>query len=244
MRAVLIAVATLLAVPALAQNNKGKAEETTKVKVEDPTKVKGEAPPAAQAESFRGPPGGSGGPNTPGYPSPAPSGTPVVVDREALMRQLTGINEKLAQATGQARKDRQLLRLLDDARAELKEVGRQVTNAPLARPEPPRPPPPPQPTAQPITEAMLRSLVSAIRNEPFADDQLAVLEQAVPTQYFLVAQAQQILRTFSFPSDRVKAMRLLRPRLLDLENGFKLYESFDHSSDKDELKRILATPTP
>ncbi len=139
--------------------------------------------------------------------------------------------------------------LIDSARADLKEVGRQVTNAPLAqRPEPSRPPPlpsqPQPPTAQPITEAMLRSLVAAIRNEPFADDQLTVLEEAVPSQYFLVSQAQQILRSFTFSSDRLKAMRLLRPRLLDLENGFKLYESFDHSSDKDELKRILATPTP
>ncbi len=247
MRAVLIAVATLLAVPAMAQNNKGKAEDTTTVRVEAQaqSQAQTQAQPAAQAESFRGPPGGPGGPNAPGFPSPGPSGTPVVMDREALMRQLAGINEKLAQATGRAKKDKQLQKLIDDARAELKEVGRQVTNAPLARTEPSRPtPPPPQPTVQPITEAMLRSLVSAIRNEPFADDQLVVLEEAAPTQYFLVAQAQQILRTFSFSSDRVKAMRLLRPRLLDLENGFKLYESFEHSSDKDELKRILASPTP
>ncbi|HYO72395.1 MAG TPA: DUF4476 domain-containing protein, partial [Archangium sp.] len=176
---------------------------------------------------------------------PAPAGAPVVVDRDALMRQLARINEKLAQATGQARRDKQLQKLLDDARADLKEVGRQVTTAPPARPEPSRPPPPtPQPTAQPITESMLRSLLSAIRHEPFSDDQLSVLEEAVPTQYFLVAQAQQILRSFTYSSDRIKAMRLLRPRLLDLENGFKLYESFDHSSDKDELKRILATSTP
>lgn len=236
MRAVLIALVTLLAVPALAQNNK----------------VKPEAQPAAQAESFRPPPG-TPGPGTPVPPNtnptgpivPGPQGIPVVMDREALMRQLASINEKLAQATGRAKgKDKQLQKLLDDARAELKEVGRQVTNAPLARTEPSRPPPTPQPTVQPITEAMLRSLMAAIRNEPFADDQLLVLEEAVPTQYFLVAQAQQILRTFNFSSDRVKAMRLLRPRLLDLENGFKLYESFDHSSDKDELKRILASPTP
>ncbi len=87
---------------------------------------------------------------------------------------------------------------------------------------------------------MLRSLVAAIRNEPFADDQLTVLEEAVPTQYFLVAQAQQLLRLFSFSRDRLKAMRLLRPRLLDMENGYKLYESFEFSNDKDELKRILA----
>ena len=169
----------------------------------------------------------------------------MVVDRDTLMRQLASINEKLAQATGKAKKDKQLQKLLDDARADLKEVGRHVTNAPPARMEPQRPPPPPpQPTVQPITEAMLRSLVAAIRNEPFADDQLTVLEEAVPTQYFLVAQAQDLLRIFRFSNDRLKAIRLLRPRLLDLENSFKLYESFEHSADKDELKRILAAPTP
>jgi uncharacterized protein DUF4476 len=231
MRAVLIAAAALLAVPALAQNNKVKPPE---------------APPAAQAqaETLRPPPGAPA-PNPSGPFVPGPVGTPVVVDRDTLMRQLATINEKLAQATGQAKRDKQLQKLLDDARANLKEVGRHVTNAPLARMEPPRPPPPPpQPTAQPITENMLRSLLAAIRHEPFSDDQLSVLEEAVPTQYFLVAQAQQILRSFTFSNDRLRAMRLLRPRLLDLENGFKLYETFEHSSDKDELKRILATSTP
>ncbi|HEX5752764.1 MAG TPA: DUF4476 domain-containing protein [Archangium sp.] len=230
MRAVLIAAA-LLAAPALAQNNK----------------IKPEPQPAAQAESLRPPPG------TPA-PAPNPSGpfipgpmvaTPVVVDRDSLMQQLARINEKLAQATGQARRDKQLQKLLEDARASLKDVGRHVANAPPARTEPPRPaPPPPQPSVQPISESMLQSLLSAIRHEPFSDDQLNVLEQAASTQYFLVAQAQQLLRSFAFSNDRIKAMRLLRPRLLDLENGFKLYESFEHSSDKDELKRILATSTP
>ena len=51
MRAVLIAVATLLAVPALAQNSKME--------------------PPAKAEAFRPPPGSSS-PGTPGAPSPGP----------------------------------------------------------------------------------------------------------------------------------------------------------------------------
>ncbi|HYO55569.1 DUF4476 domain-containing protein [Archangium sp.] len=223
MRAVLIAVAALLAVPALAQSS------STDVQ------------PPTQAVAIRPPPG------TPNTPS-TPAASSVVVDRDELMRQLASINEKLAQASGRAKKDKQLQKVLDDARAELKEVGRQVSSAPPARMEPPREPPrappPPQPTVQPITEAMLRSLVAAIRNEPFADDQLAVLEEAVPTQYFLVSQAQQILRHFNMSKDRLKAMRLLRPRLVDMENSFKLYEAFEFSNDKDELKRILASPTP
>jgi hypothetical protein len=211
MKAVLIAVATLLAVPALAQQ-----------------------PQQPQQNDIFVPPG---------YPQQPPAGTPVVMDRDALMQQLARINEKLAAATGKAKKDKPLQKLLEESRAELKEVARQVTNAPLARVEPqrpPQPPPPPQPAVQPITEAMLRSLVVAVRNEPFAEDQLDVLGQAAPTQYFLVNQTQQLLRVFTFSKDRLKAMRLLRPRLLDMENSYKLYESFEFSNDKEELKRILA----
>ena len=212
MKAVLIAVAILLAVPALAQQ-----------------------PSQPQQNDIFVPPG---------YPQQPPTGTPVVMDRDALMQQLTRLNEKLAVATGRAKKDKQLQKLLEDSRAELKEVARQVTNAPLARVEPqrpPQPPPqPPQPAVQPIPEAMLRSLVVAVRNEPFAEDQLDVLAQAAPTQYFLVNQAQQLLRVFTFSKDRLKAMRLLRPRLLDMENSYKLFESFEFSNDKEELKRILA----
>ncbi|HEX8436029.1 DUF4476 domain-containing protein [Archangium sp.] len=223
MKAVLIALVTLLAVPALAQ-------------VPSQNGGGGDMPPPAQLRPAHGNPG------TPGFPAPQ-QGTPVVMDRDALMQQLARINERLT-ATGKLKKDKQLQKLIDEARADLKEVARQVSSAPLARVEPqrpPQPPPPPsQPAVQPITEAMLRSLVVAIRNEPFADDQLSVLEEAAPTQYFLVAQAQQILRVFNFSKDRLKAMRLLRPRLLDTENGYKLYESFEFSNDKDELKRILA----
>jgi hypothetical protein len=214
MRAVLIAVLTLVALPALAQSG---------------SQV---LPPPLTAQ-YR--------PEAP----PVATGTSVVVERDALMQQLASINEKLALATGRAKKDKQQQKLLDEARAQLKEVGRLVSSAPLARVESPRPqqppPPPPQPMVQPITEAMLRSLAEAVRNEPFADDQLAVLEEAASTQYFLVSQTQQMLRLFSFSKDRLKAMRLLRPRLLDMENSFKLYESFEFSSDKDELKRILAS---
>jgi len=210
MRAVLIAVATLLAVPALAQESQ---------KPQRPQQNDIFVPPAQEP----------------------PAGTPVVMDRDALMQQLSRLNEKLAVATGKAKKDKQLQKLLEDSRAELKEVARQVTNAPLARVEPQRPPqPPPQPAVQPITEALLRSLVVAVRNEPFAEDQLDVLAQAAPTQYFLVNQTQQLLRVFTFSKDRLKAMRLLRPRLLDMENSYLLYESFEFSNDKEELKRILA----
>jgi len=172
---------------------------------------------------------------------------PVIVERELLLERLSSVNEKLSEAIGRSKKDRRLLKVLEDARAELKDVGRQVTSAPAyqpAQPYPPPqnrppPPPPPQQQVQPITDAMLRSMVSSIQNEPFPGDKMMVLEQATPSQYFLVSQVQQLLPLFSFPADRLKAMRVLRPRILDLDNGYQLYSAFEFSKDKEELKRIL-----
>jgi hypothetical protein len=242
MKAVLIAVATLLAVPALAQGGSD-VQPSTFGRPSNPG-----YPPNGNPGTTGYPPPPNGNPGTPGYP-PAVQGTPVVVDRETLMQQLANINDKLAQASVRAKKDKQQQKQIEDARTELKDVARLVTNAPLAQQQQPqRPPPPqsppPQPSVQPITEAMLRQLVTAVRNEPFADDQLDVLADASSSQYFLVSQTQQLLSIFSFSKDRLKAVRLVRPHLLDPENGFKLYESFEYSKDKEELKRILATQTP
>lgn len=240
MRAVVIAVATLLAVPALAQGGSD---------VQPPTFGR---PGNSGFGGNQGNPGypPNGNPGTTGYPPPAQgSASAVVVDRDTLMQQLAHINDKLAQASTRAKKDKQQQKQIDDARAELKDVARLVSSAPLAqqqqpqRPPPPQPPPP-QPQVQPITEAMLRQLVTAVRNEPFADDQMNVLSDAANSQYFLVSQVQQLLPLFSFSKDRLKAMRAVRPHLLDPENGFKLYDSFEYSSDKQELKRILASQTP
>lgn len=244
MRAVLIAVVTLLTVPALAQGGSD-VQPSTFGRPSNPG-----YPPNGNpgTPGYPPPPNGNPGypqPNgNPGYP-PAVQGTPVVVDRDTLMERLATLNERLAQASGRAKKDKQLQKQIDDVRADLKEVARLVTNAPLAQQQQPqRPPPPPQPQVQPITEAMLHQLVTAVRNEPFADDQLDVLADASTSQYFLVSQTQQLLSLFKFSKDKLKAVRLVRPHLLDPENGFKLYESFDFSKDKEELKRILAAQTP
>jgi hypothetical protein len=151
------------------------------------------------------------------------------------------------------------LREVNDAlnRGEAVAVGPPAPMVPAPLPPPsytqpaPPPPPPPQPTyiAPPpppgqgsvyaINDATLRNLIAAIDRESFANDRMRVLGQAVPTAYFTVAQTQQLLGRFDFPRDRLEAMRMLKPRVLDTNNFFQLYASFDFASDKAELKRIL-----
>jgi hypothetical protein len=232
----------------------------------------------------------------------SPQGPLVVVEREPLQQRLNSVNEKLSEAIGRAKKDKKLLELLEQARAELADASKQVAGAPdsklaeegqraaigmvngmmsgtmgmmqgqmeadrrdarrrerednTQRQEvvvvhkyepapvvhaPPPPPPPSRPMVYPIQDSALRSLLGAIESESFSQEQLTVLGQAAPNNYFVVGQVQQILERFTFSNDKLEAMRLLKPRTLDLsENGFKLYSSFEFSNDKEQLKKILA----
>ena len=99
--------------------------------------------------------------------------------------------------------------------------------------------PPPQPVVYPIADPALQNLLTAIKKEPFSNDKLRVLQQAAPVNYFLVAQLQQVLVRFDFPKDKLQAMRVLKPRILNPEQSFQLYSSFSFSSDKEELRKIL-----
>ena len=102
------------------------------------------------------------------------------------------------------------------------------------------PPPPSQPLVYPIADGALRNLLGAIQAEGFPRERLRVLQQAAPSNWFVVSQVQTLLAAFDFPSDRLNAARALKPRILDRENFFQLYRSFDFPNDKEELKRILA----
>jgi hypothetical protein len=107
------------------------------------------------------------------------------------------------------------------------------------QPAPNQPPPPPQPVVYPMADAAFGGLMRAIATESFPNDRLRVLQQAAPANWFLVAQVQEILRQFAFPQDRLRAMRALKPRILDTANYYQLYASFEFPNDKQELKRIL-----
>jgi hypothetical protein len=121
-----------------------------------------------------------------------------------------------------------------------------VNNAPDVRryqprpqPQPQPPPPPPAPVVYPITEDQLQRLSKAIGRESFGDGKLRVLEAAAGQQYFLVPQVLKLLPRFTFAEDRLNAMRVLWPRVLDRENAYQLYGAFTFANEKEELRRII-----
>ena len=212
---------------------------------------------SAQAQGLARPPP-PGQPTGPVTPQPAPAAPPiydnqgpealrregnlVVVEREAMLSRLARMEEQLNKAMeradrGQGRKA--LLRLED----ELDEMRTALNNAPdmrRYRPQPqPQPQPPPQPVVYPVTEDQLQNLSKAVARESFGDGKLRVLEAAAGSQYFLVPQVLKLLQRFTFAEDRLNAMRVLWPRVLDRENAYQLYGAFTFANEKDELRKII-----
>ena len=100
-------------------------------------------------------------------------------------------------------------------------------------------PPPPPPGPQPMAGDRFARLVEAIRAESFSQQQLAVLQTAAAHEYFTVDQVGRLVDLYSFPRDKVEAVKLTRPHVLDPENGYTLSSHFDFNNDKQTVQRMF-----
>jgi hypothetical protein len=167
----------------------------------------------------------------------------VVVERDDVIARMARMESLMAQVAneGNNKRGREAMRRL---REEMNGLRADVNNAPdlrtfQRRQGPPPPPPPPQPQVYPISENQLQGLIQAINRESFGDGKLRVLQSAAPTQYFLVPQVMKLLQRFSFGEDKLNAVRVLWPRVLDRENAYQLYQAFSFPSEKEQLRQII-----
>jgi hypothetical protein len=98
-----------------------------------------------------------------------------------------------------------------------------------------------QPVVQlyPMASDKFAQLLEAIEDQGFSDDKLSVLSEAARHSAFAVEQLLAVLKLFSFPDDKLEALRTVKTLIVDPENLFQVYGAFVHSSDKEEAKRIL-----
>jgi hypothetical protein len=180
---------------------------------------------------------------------------PVRIEKRRMEWMMGRMDRQLSELQDRARGgDRKTINMLRDELTDLREMlnNAQVLGPPNMQqpPGPPPPvyqqpppvvvqPPPAQPIVGPMPERPFRQLLDAMHRESFANDRLRVLEQAAPTNWFMVQQVQELLGQFEFPADRLKAVRAVRGRIVDPNNSFQLYGAFEFPRDKEELRRIL-----
>jgi hypothetical protein len=229
MKALFVAITLLTAVAASAQTSPSFAPP--------PGQANGNAPPSGSNE-FRG--------RDDNEFRRGRRVTMVVVEREDLEQRLADLEDLLGQAFESSRRGNGGKAKIRAAYEELKDIREMIADAPDVRDyrrpgnNNPGPIPPPPPAYQPIADGKLQMIMKSMSREPFAEDKMHVLEDAVGANYFLVGQVQQVLNQFQFSQDRLKAVSVLWSRVLDRDNGFQLYNSFQFSNDKAELKRILS----
>jgi len=125
---------------------------------------------------------------------------------------------------------------------------------PINRPPPVRSPPPrfepaPRPpivapvvvapAPRPMPPERFQALVRAVDHESFSGNKLTVISQAASDSLFRMEQVEQLIRRLSFSSDKLKALDVMAPKVVDRQNAFKIYDAFTFSSDKDQARKIL-----
>ncbi|RKG75767.1 DUF4476 domain-containing protein [Corallococcus sp. CA049B] len=228
MKALTLAVVLLSSAAALAQ---------TEPKAADSVNI------AGGAEFRRPPPPGHSTPRPVPMPQPVPSSNQVVIDREQAERRIDRMEKALRDAMSRTRdaKGRDSIR---KAMEELDKLSEYVADAApygtgLPPPGPHQPMPPPPPVVRPITDQQFRSITQAMVRESFPREKLRILSQVAPNENFLVTHILSVLGQFSFSNDKLEVVRLMRPTLLDPQNGYQLYQAFPFSNDKAQLQAIL-----
>ncbi len=96
-------------------------------------------------------------------------------------------------------------------------------------------------SAKPVamSSESFRDFLSSVRKADFASEKLAIVRSATHRNYFTALQVKRTLRCFDMDSDRLKALEIMWPRVLDKENGFKILDVFEFSDDKQKAAGII-----
>ena len=92
---------------------------------------------------------------------------------------------------------------------------------------------------RPMSEERFAALRDAMAAESFTSGRLRVLEDAARDNYFLVEQLRQVVDGLDFPSDRMRVVEILAPRVLDRQNAYTLYSAFTFESEKDQVRALF-----
>jgi hypothetical protein len=90
-----------------------------------------------------------------------------------------------------------------------------------------------------MNSADFQRLLNNIKAESFADDQLSVLNMAVRHSYFNIDQLIQIVNLFTFADEKVEAVKVVAPKIVDLQNAHNLLNAFTYSDDKATVESII-----
>ncbi len=92
----------------------------------------------------------------------------------------------------------------------------------------------------PIGDASLRIVMERIKHETGHDGKMRVLKDATANAFFVADQCIKVLGTFSIVEDRLKALELMLPRLLDRQHAQKILVVFPFAGERERARSAMA----
>jgi hypothetical protein len=102
----------------------------------------------------------------------------------------------------------------------------------------PTPLPPPQPQA--VNPVDFSRMLESIKHEPFGDNKLAVVKTISQSNFFTVAQTIEVIKLLNMSDEKITALELMYPKILDRANGYLIINEFTFNSDKENAQRIIS----
>ena len=90
-----------------------------------------------------------------------------------------------------------------------------------------------------INDQLFQTFYKEMKNEPFKDDRMKLLNAALAGSDFTSAQCLQLTKLYTFDDDRMEIMKIMYPRIVDKEAFFTVINTLTFSSSKEKMKDFI-----
>ena len=90
-----------------------------------------------------------------------------------------------------------------------------------------------------MNDQLFQTFYKEMKNEPFKDDRMKLLNAALAGSDFTSAQCLQLTKLYTFDDDRMEIMKIMYPRIVDKEAVFTVINTLTFSSSKEKMKDFI-----
>ena len=90
-----------------------------------------------------------------------------------------------------------------------------------------------------LDDASFNILYNKVKKASFDDNKFDLIEVASLGCYYSCAQVVRIMKIFPFDDEQLKALKMMAPHIVDLQNTSLIYKIFSFDSEKDKAEEII-----
>ena len=90
-----------------------------------------------------------------------------------------------------------------------------------------------------LDDAYFAKLYNKVKQASFNENKFDLIEVASLGCYYSCAQAVSMMNIFTFGDSKLKALSLMAPHIVDLQNATIIYQQFSFDSEKQKVGEIL-----